>query len=337
MAVCPVELGLRDTCDLYQLFAAHAHASWRLERRTVSNGGVVTVIDGFLPPEIAEHWYSALNVSWHRTAPCRERGACDSGADCSWLYATNSQGGNAKVRSVFRVAERRQEVEDIYLSRRFAYSKWELAARSPLYQAVGNMMATAEVREAVARAVGLAAAGGTPALGSVSDYFITAYDQGDFLSTHSDGASGSLAWVLHLAKGAWDGGALRFNAGRAAPTQDFSPAFNRMLLFLTRPDHTRRQEDRKRGERTSTRGGERQGRCLVPSARVCGVFSIATTTGSWCVMEIWLLGTGGGGVACDGKLQMGLSVQKIAGKCGSFGIPTPATGDTRVADVGTFL
>ena len=139
------------------------------------------------------------------------------------------------------MAERRQEVEDIYRSRRFAYSKWELAARSRLYQAVGNMMATAEVREAVARAVGLAAAGGTPALGSVSDYFITAYDQGDFLSTHSDGASGSLAWVLHLAKGAWDGGALRFNAGRAAPTQDFSPAFNRMLLFLTRPDHTPHQ------------------------------------------------------------------------------------------------
>jgi hypothetical protein len=64
---------------------------------------------------------------------------------------------------------------------------------------------------------------------------VTAFDEGDFLSTHNDGSSGSAAWVLHLSKG-WDksrGGELRFDSSINQPT-DFAPAFNRMSLFLTR-------------------------------------------------------------------------------------------------------
>ena len=71
-------------------------------------------------------------------------------------------------------------------------------------------------------------------MGNISDYFITAFDDGDFLSTHNDGAAGSVAWVLHLVKD-WNksrGGELRFNG--KYPT-DFSPSFNQMNIFLTRP------------------------------------------------------------------------------------------------------
>ena len=70
------------------------------------------------------------------------------------------------------------------------------------------------------------------------------YSDGDFLSTHNDGASGSLAWVFHLAS-EWDaasGGSLRFNAYSAfRGARDFQPGWNRMLLFLTRPNYTPHQ------------------------------------------------------------------------------------------------
>ena len=104
-------------------------------------------------------------------------------------------------------------------------------------------MGTSAVRSALARTTGHApvepGAAGEPALGNISDYFVTAFDSGDFLSTHSDGASGSLAWVLHLSAGEWAseaGGALRFNAGRGHGQLDFAPSYNRLLMFLTRPD-----------------------------------------------------------------------------------------------------
>ena len=128
----------------------------------------------------------------------------------------------------------------------FAYSKWELTATHPLYATFGEVMASAEVREAIAHVLGLppsAASDPRPALGNISDYFVTAYDDGDFLSTHSDGASGSLAWVLHLAGASgWDsalGGQLRFNGhsfgAQAVGARDFVPGHNRLLLFHTRP------------------------------------------------------------------------------------------------------
>jgi hypothetical protein len=137
----------------------------------------------------------------------------------------------------------------------FSYSKWELTAGHPLYKAMGEMMATPEVREAIHRHFwidetgkqqGYLDAAGVPALGNISDYFVSAFGNGDFLSTHSDGASGSLAWVLHLSpEESWDvssGGALRFNSGSVVRSnRDFAPSFNRLLLFLTRPGNVPHQ------------------------------------------------------------------------------------------------
>ena len=174
-----------------------------------------------------------------------------------WLYTTNSMGGNAKIRSVYKTAERRQAVQAVYKRGGFAYSKWELSAGSPIFRSVGALMDASEVRNAIARAVGLsdpapatptaehAAAPAPSALGNISDYFVTAYTDGDFLSTHGDGASGSLAWVLHLSHDDWaasSGGALRFNPGSAVRgNRDFVPSYNRMLLFFTRPHYTPHQ------------------------------------------------------------------------------------------------
>lgn len=229
---------------------AHS-SSWRIAKSPVSNGAVATVISDFLPQDIADRWHATLNSSWVRSQPCRENNECvnggggakgteEEGGVCTWLYTTNSHGGNAKIRSVHQRDERRRFVQEMYRRGGFAYSKWELSASHPLYRGLGDMMASDSLRAAVAHTLGMAHDEANPPLGNVSDYFVTAYADGDFLSTHSDGASGSLAWVLHLSgTDGWDaasGGALRFNAGTAVKgARDFVPGHNRLLLFLTRP------------------------------------------------------------------------------------------------------
>jgi len=241
----------------------HAHhepmvdtAQWQITRTVVSNGATAVVISNFLAPSVAAHWHATLNATWASASPCRSDqsecvAALASGVDggrCSWLYTTNSHGGNKKLRSVWTRAERREEVTRMYQAGSFAYSKWELTASHALYHAVGDMMNTHSVRVAVARAMWPEHASADTAadhLRNISDYFITAFDDGDFLSTHNDGSSGSLAWVLHLSRD-WNptsGGELRFNAGapntpQSRGTIDFSPGFNKMLLFLTRPGNT---------------------------------------------------------------------------------------------------
>ena len=222
-------------------------ANWRISRSIVSHGTEAVVISDFFPHHVAKHWHTILNNTWQASVPCRERGVCTDGSEggaCSWLYTTNSRGGNAKIRSVFQVAERRKAVTELHERGAFSYSKYELQASHHLYALIGDVMRHSDVRGAVARAMRLSPGPkGEPALGNTSDYFVTAYADGDFLSTHSDGASGTLAFVLHLAS-SWSGasgGSLRFNAGKAAGVRDFEPAFNRMLLFMTRPNYTPHQ------------------------------------------------------------------------------------------------
>lgn len=244
---------------------AHS-SSWRIAKSPVSNGAVATVISDFLPQDIADRWHATLNSSWVRSQPCRENNECvnggggakgteEEGGVCTWLYTTNSHGGNQKIRSVWTREERRKFVTESYKRGRFSYSKWELSAGHSIYTMMGQLMESRGARVAVARALfpdeahhrgrGLSDDSAASHLGNISDYFVTAYTDGDFLSTHSDGASGSLAWVLHLAKEDWDadsGGALRFNPGSAVKAaRDFTPSFNRLLLFLTRPDFTPHQ------------------------------------------------------------------------------------------------
>jgi len=249
-----------DECAAATAFADdllrhEASGAWAIKTAQVSTGTTVFSVDNFLPPAVAADWYTTLNATWAHSEPCRrDPAACVGGGApvhggglCSWLYTTNSRGGNAKIRSVFRREERRRDVEALYKRGAFAYSKWELTAGHPLYRSMGEMMATRAVRETLARvshAGQSAYADGEPALGNISDYFVTAYGDGDFLSTHSDGASGSLAWVLHLSDGMWDseaGGALRFNRGSHHGQLDFAPSFNRLLMFLTRPDYVPHQ------------------------------------------------------------------------------------------------
>ena len=74
---------------------------------------------------------------------------------------------------------------------------------------------------------------GTP-LREIPDHFVTAYANGDFLSIHNDGNSGSQAWIINLSKD-WaeeHGGQLKFTC---AEGRSFNPKFNSLITFNTRP------------------------------------------------------------------------------------------------------
>ena len=163
--------------DVAAQLAAH-EKHWRIQRSNVCSSTEAVVISDFLPASVARHWHGMMNSTWEASAPCREHGDCTRGGEngtCNWLYATNSHGGNAKVRSVFEVQQRRKFVQDAYRRGMFAYSKWELSAGHPLFGLIGAVMDDEAVRAAVARAMRLPAARPMqpPPLGNISDYFIT--------------------------------------------------------------------------------------------------------------------------------------------------------------------
>ena len=216
--------------------------NWNVSYVPVASGAQVLLIDNVLPSRLAHSWHREMLTSWDEAAPCRESGACETAPACAWMYVTNDGGGNAKHRSVRNVEVRKKRVQLQQRRGAFAYSKWELSGAHPLYAAAGALMETVEMRAAIGRALQAAYPGLQPAaitpLGNVSNFFITAFDDGDFLSTHSDGNSGTAAFVFHLAE-AWQperGGALSFSPGAAVEsTREFAPRFNRLLVFLTRP------------------------------------------------------------------------------------------------------
>ncbi|KAK3261122.1 hypothetical protein CYMTET_29960 [Cymbomonas tetramitiformis] len=71
-------------------------------------------------------------------------------------------------------------------------------------------------------------------LRNITDMFLTTFAEGDFLSTHSDPYSGTIAFALMLTKDwpAEGGGQLEFTCVNCP---SFVPEFNTLLMFRTRP------------------------------------------------------------------------------------------------------
>jgi len=173
----------------------------------------VIAIDNFLPEALAEKLHTELYQGWNSS---------------EWLYTTNVPNTNQKIRSRDQIAERRKVVLEA-LARDphvFAYSKWELKRSASVFKQLRAFMEEAQEQIAAELQVKLV---------GISDMFVSCFDRGDFLSFHQDGYSGSIAFVMTLAK-SWthtDGGLLQMCQGKSGCT-DFVPRFNRLLLFRTR-------------------------------------------------------------------------------------------------------
>merc|ERR1712166_286511 len=200
------------THGLQHLVKDQPTLNWKITTHMVGRVPVIA-IDNFLPPSVAETMHTELYGGWNSS---------------EWLYTTNVPNTNEKIRSRDRIPERRKLVLDALANdpRVFAYSKWELRRNASVFKRLRGYMESAQ--SAVAQELKVSLVG-------ISDMFVSCFDDGDFLSFHQDGYSGSIAFVMTLAK-TWthnDGGLLQMCQGQAGCT-DFVPRFNRLLLFRTR-------------------------------------------------------------------------------------------------------
>ena len=210
----------------------------------------VMVVPNFLPSDLAEAWYAALRDAAAGT------GINGSNAAISpWIYTTNNNGttaeggSNAKVRSRTRIPARRRAARELQAANQFAYSKWELERNHTVFTQTKRHFERGATRKAVRSLVAKLTAGSghaEPALSKkLADLFVTWYRAGDFLSPHQDFYSGTVAFVLNLARGArgeaWKpeyGGSLAFvceeEGKQAAWCNQIQPTFNTLVLFRTR-------------------------------------------------------------------------------------------------------
>ena len=142
-----------------------------------------------------------------------------------FLYATNCERqrrcrcGNAKRRFAAKEAAKEKAVAaSCRASFPFTYSKWELARRD----------ATALVLEAaIRRAVKPRLEAIVGPLANLTDWFASAFSDGDWLGNHTDGGLGDVAFILNLSPDpAFRGGDLVFADGLRA-----APAFNTLSAF----------------------------------------------------------------------------------------------------------
>lgn len=224
----------------------------------------VHVVPDFLPTELALRWRDAMASEWDSMG--FDPAVVVPGNDGPWKYTTNNDGtfsghGNAKSRGNHLIQERREVAGKMRDG--FAYSKWELDHGHALTKEMQRYFESEGTMKRIGEAVG------ADFQGRLSDFFVTNYASGDFLTRHDDGFSGSWAFVLSMARGEWrpegrggepgQGGDLLFECPfdpsallpgerhpsatpdrPRAPTgawwcERLSPCFNTAVFFRTRP------------------------------------------------------------------------------------------------------
>ena len=155
-----------------------------------------------------------------------------------WMYTSNHdvKNTNKKYRSNEDIHNRRSIVTQQNEKGLFAYSKYELTPQHHFTKYVKSLLLQDSVKSSIASIVNMKFV-------SITDMFVSRFTEGDFLSLHNDGVSGSLAIVVNLSKD-WveeQGGVLEFTC---SPTQTskiapvclrVAPEFNSVVLFRTRP------------------------------------------------------------------------------------------------------
>mmetsp|Transcript_889 Transcript_889/g.1847 ORF Transcript_889/g.1847 Transcript_889/m.1847 type:complete len:405 (+) Transcript_889:141-1355(+) len=258
--------------------------------RTFLAGPNVTVhvVRDFLPRDVALRWRRTMIDEWDATGSGKgeSRTAAPpsdpSSGGGAWSYATNNDGSgasgrhnNAKTRGTRLLRERNETAWQMWEAGAFAYAKWELDLDHYLSREIQSTFETKEMTNRVDNVVG-DEGGDTAFEADLSDFFVTNYATGDFLTAHDDAFQGSWAFVISLAQlpdldadtesngevdAEWDGeklgGVLRFEcpfdrsdlpspAHRHPPgpirwCETVAPSFNSAVFFRTRPQGPRHE------------------------------------------------------------------------------------------------
>jgi Rps23 Pro-64 3,4-dihydroxylase Tpa1-like proline 4-hydroxylase len=220
-----------------------------------SAGVNIYQISNFLPTKIAQRWRTRLRDEW-----LLQQETCPSN-HTQWTYATNTNGSNAKERSLERIPDRREQALQMKQSNMFAYAKWELE-HGELFHEMQQQFLEPEIIQKVQTILSKQGVE-VSLLPQLSDFFVTQYSPGDFLSKHNDYLSGSWAFVVSLMDkeesnedGQWQdeyGGHLRFECPTSVIDENdrtsqsiansndddsfwctsVAPSFNTALIFQT--------------------------------------------------------------------------------------------------------
>ena len=134
------------------------------------------------------------------------------------------------------MAQRRKLASQMHKAGQFAYAKHELPPGHAVLQEISAYMLRSDTRNRIASA--LNTTGDQLDGDELSDLFATSFAEGDFLSMHADGFSGTYAFVASLATGPWKpeyGGALEmFCRDTRQWCGSLAPKFNTLVVFKTR-------------------------------------------------------------------------------------------------------
>jgi|EP00942_MAST-04A_sp_MAST-4A-sp1_P005672 Rps23 Pro-64 3,4-dihydroxylase Tpa1-like proline 4-hydroxylase len=212
----------------------------------------ITTINNFMPKQLAINMYKQLekkynNMDSNDLLLLSNKNFSSSNDKNkneyeSWVYASNTGGGNQKIRSNENIINRHKKAVELAGKKHFAYSKFELSPKSDsskeLIKLVREFLGDKQNRFAIEKIMGLKQQKARSKLVGLTDIFITLYEKGNFLSVHNDENSGSLAVVISLSKH-WKekyGGNLEFFCmDKKQWCKKLIPKFNSATLFLSRP------------------------------------------------------------------------------------------------------
>lgn len=208
----------------------HTWCGRTAERMATPNGGCVHQIRDVMPAAMATELHALMRDAWlakqfQYATNCVTKGGRSHRPDVGGLHSkappTICHCSNQKNRYPFAKAreERRGAAN---CKRQFSYSKFELSHDHPHHARINEVVSSDLFKASIETALG-------ETLTTLTDWFASAFSEGDWLSTHIDSGLGHLAFVLNLTPD-WHpshGGALVFQDGGGT----LPPLFNSLSVF----------------------------------------------------------------------------------------------------------
>ena len=140
-----------------------------------------------------------------------------------WIYTTNN--GNDKIKHNNDIKNRKIKAKKMYNNKLFSYSKYEYNNNANILIEIKNKLLEKNILNIVSNLTG-------EKITKIIDIFISKYEQGDFLSEHTDNTLGKYAFMIYLNK-SWNtscGGNLNIIKNNKK-FDTIIPEYNKLILM----------------------------------------------------------------------------------------------------------
>jgi len=108
-----------------------------------------------------------------------------------WVYTTNI--GNEKIKNNNNIISRKEKAISMYNDGLFSYSKYEYDNNAEILYEIKKNLLEKKTLDTISYLTG-------EKITKIMDVFISKYEKGDFLSTHTDNTLGKYAFMIYLNK-----------------------------------------------------------------------------------------------------------------------------------------